>query len=193
MSSRSAVGEKLEKTFRHIIDIKEGIKSRWKNIEKLNGDTDSTKKGLLEENKIELINIIGEKAYFEKELIKYNTLLIQAKQQEWSEEIENIEYMLRELNRIIEYFNEQEQKLKIYNDIHGIKRRAKSSTKRGGSIIKRLPAKPKAKPKATPVKPKAKPKASPVKPKAKPKATPVKPKAKPKATPVKPKAKPKPK
>jgi hypothetical protein len=170
MSSRSASSDSINRTITKEeledanIVMKNEVESRWENINTFTGSNNEEKKKLLKENKEMLIKYIDYcKSLLRLDRRRYNGLVTQSK-----EEQSNKEYMLRELNRIFEYFNEQEQKLKIYNDIHGIKRRAKNTTKRGGSIIKRLPVKPKAKPKATPVKPKAKPKATPVKPKAKP-------------------------
>jgi len=174
MSSRSASSDSINRLITkeelkdaNIKMINE-VDSRWENIITFTGSNNKEEKTLLKENKEMLIEYIDYcKSLLRLDRRRYNGLVTQSK-----EEQSNKEYMLGELNRIIEYFNEQEQKLKIYNDIHGIKRRAKSSTKRGGSIIKRLPARPKAKPKASPVKPKAKPKSTPVKPKPKPKAKP---------------------
>jgi hypothetical protein len=198
MSSRSGDNqivvmdrEKHEEYLKHIGDfhyIRDNIESRKENIRRFMGDTDSQKKGLLDYNKNELIGIISGKGYFMKAKKHYTDLSYQHNKGYISDE--EIKDALNNLDKIIKYFEGEEKNLEGY----GIKLHAKSSaksasksrTKQGGSIIKRLLAKPvkPIKPKAKPVKP-IKPKAKPVKP-IKPKAKPVKPKAKP----IKPKAKP---
>lgn len=194
MSSRSGnnqivviTREKHKEYLDHIGDfryIRENIESRKENIIKFEGDTDSQKKGFLASNLLELEALINDKGYFVKAEKHYSGLSSQHNKGDISDE--EITFALNELYKIIKYFEGEELILKKYNAERSIKRRAKSAsisrTNRGGSIIKRLPVKPKAKP---PVKPKAKP----VKPKVKPVKSKVKP-VKPKVKPVKPKAKP---
>jgi hypothetical protein len=189
MSSRSGDNQivvmtrkKHEEYLQHIGDfhyIRDNIESRKENIRRFNGDTDSQKKGFLDYNKKELIGIISGKGYFMKAKKHYTVLSSQHNKCDISDE--EINDALNKLDNIIKYFEGEEKNLEGYGIKLHAKSTSKSTSKRGGSIIKRLPVKPKAKPvkpKAKPIKPKAKP--------IKPKAKPVKPKAKP----IKPKAKP---
>jgi hypothetical protein len=198
IDDKGYVEQKINEALKHIGDfdsIKRSIKLTLENIENNKGGTTDDEKRLLKQNRSTFKLDIGQKDFFEREKPKYEKLLthINTNHTDWKEEIEKIEYVLGMFPIIIKYL---EDKKKIYEDKYGSQSTSKmgsrSTSKRGGSIIKRLPVKPKAKP----VKPKAKPKAKPIKPKAKPikpKAKPIKPKAKPikpKAKPIKPKAKP---
>ena len=188
MSSRSGNNQivvmtrkKHEEYLQHIGDFRDtmlNIESRKENIIRLKGDTDSQKKGLLASNLFELEALINEMDYFVKAKKHYIGLSSQHNKGEISDK--EIKDALNKLDKIIMILNIEKEG---YENKYGSKSAYKSRTKRGGSIIKRLLAKP-VKPKVKPVKPKAKP--------VKPKVKPVKPKAKPykpKVKPVKPKAK----
>jgi len=202
IDDKGYVEQKINEALNHIGDfefIKLSIELTLENIENNKDGTTNDEKRLLKQNRSTFKLDIGQKVFFEREKPKYENLLgyIEEKHSDWNEEIGYIKIVLKMFSKIIKYLENKENEYETnYATKSTSKMGSRSTSKRGakygGSIIRRLPIKPKAKPD----KPKAKPKAKPIKPKAKPikpKAKPVKPKAKPvkpKAKPVKPKAKP---